>query len=341
MTAAGGEIIGEYGNTYQDVIDLMQDGTADFNEAFNEYLDDMEDAWNDYDETVGDVADSTGTEMGDLRDIIDEVSESTDDCREVGEELSEMMWDQMEDIRELSQDYADWAEEIYGVVEALRDLAIAQGQAVEEASISKGNVKYNPEVDYALLLKQGLQLGAIQYNDSTYRMLADQRDAKIDDMGLNYSKTDNLGFENLSKDSINKDAEIAFFETLKNMKIPGFNTGGYTGEFPDGKLAFLHEKELVLNQSDTGNILTAVNAVRTIGPTLFKQIEAVLDGNAMAGANLLGMKMSNAVSADSTSQELVQHIEVTAEFPNATDQNEIREAILGLANYATQIVNPR
>ena len=61
----------------------------------------------------------------------------------------------------------------------------------------------------------------------------------------------------------------------------------------------------------------------------------------MAGANLLGMKMSNAVSADSTSQELVQHIEVTAEFPNATDQNEIREAILGLANYATQIVNPR
>lgn len=344
MTAAGGEIIGEYGNTYQDVIDLMQDGTADFNEAFNEYLDDMEDAWNDYDDTVGDVADSTGTEMGDLRDIIDEVSESTDDCREVGEELSEMMWDQMEDIRELSQDYADWADEIYGVVKALRDLAIVQGQAVEEASkesTSKGNVKYNSEVDYALLLKQGLQLGAIQYNDSTYRTLADQRDAKIDDMGLNYSKTDNLGFENLSKDSINKDAEIAFFETLKNMKIPGFNTGGYTGEFPDGKLAFLHEKELVLNQSDTGNILTAVNAVRTIGPTLFKQIEAVLDGNAMAGANLLGMKMSNAVAADSTSQELVQHIEVTAEFPNATDQNEIREAILGLANYATQIVNPR
>jgi hypothetical protein len=53
----------------------------------------MEDAWNDYDNTVGDVADSTGTEMGDLRDIIDEVSISTDDCREVGEELSEMMWD--------------------------------------------------------------------------------------------------------------------------------------------------------------------------------------------------------------------------------------------------------
>ena len=43
----------------------------------------------------------------------------------------------------------------------------------------------------------------------------------------------------------------------------------------DGKLAFLHEKELVLNQEDTENILSAVSAVRTLGPNLFKQIEKV------------------------------------------------------------------
>ena len=35
---------------------------------------------------------------------------------------------------------------------------------------------------------------------------------------------------------------------LHELGIPGFATGGYTGTFNDAKLAFLHEKELVLNQ---------------------------------------------------------------------------------------------
>jgi hypothetical protein len=42
-------------------------------------------------------------------------------------------------------------------------------------------------------------------------------------------------------------------------QISGYDTGGYTGEWgPDGKLAFLHQKEIVLNASDTENLLTAV-----------------------------------------------------------------------------------
>jgi hypothetical protein len=36
-------------------------------------------------------------------------------------------------------------------------------------------------------------------------------------------------------------------------------TGGYTGEWGDsGKLAVLHEKELVLNKNDTANFLDAL-----------------------------------------------------------------------------------
>jgi len=41
-----------------------------------------------------------------------------------------------------------------------------------------------------------------------------------------------------------------------------FATGGYTGEWAggntDGRLAFLHQKELVLNPEDTVNMLNAV-----------------------------------------------------------------------------------
>jgi hypothetical protein len=49
----------------------------------------------------------------------------------------------------------------------------------------------------------------------------------------------------------------------------GFDTGGYTGEWgPTGKLAVLHQKEIVLNAEDTENLLQTVGMVRTILQTI-------------------------------------------------------------------------
>jgi len=57
-------------------------------------------------------------------------------------------------------------------------------------------------------------------------------------------------------------AEVASW--LKSIGIPiKFATGGYTGEWgSSGRLALLHEKELVLNKEDTANILDAVSLIR-------------------------------------------------------------------------------
>jgi len=50
-----------------------------------------------------------------------------------------------------------------------------------------------------------------------------------------------------------------------NSTTQKYDTGGYTGEWgQDGKLAVLHQKELVLNASDTANMLDIVNIVRDI-----------------------------------------------------------------------------
>jgi hypothetical protein len=65
-------------------------------------------------------------------------------------------------------------------------------------------------------------------------------------------------------------------------------TGGYTGIFDGAKAAWLHEKELVLNQKDTENILNTVSAVRTLEPTLLKAIERMLDINAMNSLRSMG-----------------------------------------------------
>ena len=44
-----------------------------------------------------------------------------------------------------------------------------------------------------------------------------------------------------------------------------YDTGGYTGSWGnEGRWALLHEKELVLNKSDTSNLLTAVTLLHDL-----------------------------------------------------------------------------
>jgi len=75
----------------------------------------------------------------------------------------------------------------------------------------------------------------------------------------------------------------------------GMDNGGYTGEWSNsnGRLALLHEKELVLNAKDTENILAAVNAVRLISDTVFKGIADSLDSAGIASMALLGSQLGD------------------------------------------------
>lgn len=54
--------------------------------------------------------------------------------------------------------------------------------------------------------------------------------------------------------------------TGNTLRIPQFDTGGYTGNWgnEDGRLAILHQKELVLNAEDTSNLLKAVEMQREL-----------------------------------------------------------------------------
>ena len=87
-------------------------------------------------------------------------------------------------------------------------------------------------------------------------------------------------------------------------------------------MAFLHQKELILNASDTENILTTVKMVRDM-TNLIKGF-----GNADlpkgTGFNKLG---------EST---VKQRVEIKAEFPNVQDSNEIKNALLSLSDSAYQ-----
>ena len=119
-----------------------------------------------------------------------------------------------------------------------------------------------------------------------------------------------------------------------NMDAPTFtsmDTGGYTGEWGDsGKFAMLHEKELVLNANDTKNFLDALNISRDI-------INSMIEMNARASSLALGDLFPSLVQ--DFGQTLEQTVTITAEFPDATDHNEIEEAFNNLLNTASQYAN--
>lgn len=109
-----------------------------------------------------------------------------------------------------------------------------------------------------------------------------------------------------------------------------FDTGGYTGAWgPNGKLAILDEKELILNKEDTSNILATVDIVRQIGQRL--ELQAM----AARFTSLLGQTPSVQKGGDTLQQDVTIH----AEFPNATNHSEIEQAFDTLINRAAQYTN--
>ena len=118
----------------------------------------------------------------------------------------------------------------------------------------------------------------------------------------------------------------------KAKSLMGYDTGGYTGEWGDtsGRLALLHQKELVLNQEDTANMLSAIEMIR--------QISSLIDLNAMSSMKGLGGMLA-AGGVGQTMGGIEQHIEIHASFPDATDHSEIEEAFHNLLNSASQYAN--
>ena len=109
-----------------------------------------------------------------------------------------------------------------------------------------------------------------------------------------------------------------------------FDSGGYTGSWDSsGRLAMLHQKEIVLNAHDTENFLQAINIVRDIA--------SMIDLRAAAQQSALSM-MAAAPVAPMT-QTLQQEVTIHAEFPNATQRTEIEAAFATLLNRASQFAN--
>lgn len=336
------DLIDKFNNTYAKDLDDMTQNTTNFEDELRKLLDQAQRDFDNYKDKVQNVASETGTTLDNLAQETDKVSEATDQLRERGDEAKDTLWNMIDAAQNASDGYLELAQSIWDTVEALRALASQQAQFAASSS-SKGNSSkgYDPNTDYSGVIMDGIANGWLEYGSKEYKELTSQRENKIDDMGLTkeYFGTRGDAADNRYKDSTSVgqyESEEEWKKKMQALGVPGFATGGYTGIFDDAKLAFLHQKELVLNQSDTENILTAVQAVRTIGTDLFKSIEKSLDGNAIAAMALMGQKL-NPVATTPIQDSIEQTVHIDkVEFPNVTSRTEIEEAFISLTNDAAQ-----
>lgn len=118
-----------------------------------------------------------------------------------------------------------------------------------------------------------------------------------------------------------------------------FDTGGYTGTWDNstnnatGKMAVLHEKEIVLNKYDTANLLEAVKLQRNLTEKL---------QNAKISASSTINKINETVNNNRVDNSTTtQPITIYADFPNANNSSEIEAAFQGLFGKASTFIGKK
>ncbi len=178
----------------------------------------------------------------------------------------------------------------------------------------------------------------------------------------NYASKSHMtpGARDSMKDNPNESMKRIYEQDKKNgfmmyKDISGFNpgeatkfaTGGYTGN--DEGLAMLHKKELVLNAEDTENMLKMLEIVRNMKNSVLEQQQTnslSFDNFAnkmlsfLNEASTVKLNKSTSVPGRSLSENensnFQQTVNITAEFPNVTNRNEIELALQNLSSVAAQ-----
>lgn len=150
----------------------------------------------------------------------------------------------------------------YGSISVPSNPSVSIGEPINPYSVSSliqkaysGEALMSPSEDKNQLYKM-IQNSGI----SEYRMSEIWRKAQAG-ISLDIPSPDHMTFYNM------------FEEILKSQKLKRFNTGGYTGNNvpSSGAVAILDNKELVLDEKDTSNILDAVkllDKVKSILPSI-------------------------------------------------------------------------
>ena len=335
MTAAATAADIEFSNSYIARLSEMTTKNVDFEANLDTLLNKCSNYYNDFSTVVAGVAEDTGTNISSLDGYTNNLAEST---RNFGDDAKEAWGKAKTALEEYAEVLNDLVPTMEIASQTAKNLKVT-GDAAAEASEQASGLGYHNEIVYdqlgAYAKSAGASTGVLRqiYNERQMKISANPELSKYSMSWEEFLQHIN-GLTKYQVGNVS-DATLAKFKDWLNlMGIQSLATGGYTGDFSDGRLALLHEKELVLNSQDTRNILTAVALTRQMAAML----EAAIDGSANAGLALMRSRFGERVEIPALpGDQLEQMIHIDQiEFPNVTTASEIQEAFRNLADNASQ-----
>lgn len=333
--------------------------TEEWMEAVDIYLDDVGVAFMEWSEHMDRIAADTGTDFDNLeknvKDIVDE-SKALKDIL-IGEDgkggVVGAIETEIEAVKNIAEMYATLRSELDKVKNAYEKVTAAINATIKAQSQVSSNpgtstTKYNSSSGG----KQGSASegasgtgsggGASGAAGGNVNKSKKAKVALYGNRGGNY-----LGMQEFTKGEFttaalpgkalynhnvydNTTKKGGFISEQDYKTLISLDTGGYTGKWgPYGKLAMLHEKELILNKGDTENFLASMG--------ILERILQVIDLQSMSSQ--LGGILSSPMLGVTNNPNLEQNVHIEASFPNATNHNEIEEAFNNLINTASQYAN--
>lgn len=339
-------------------IQAMIDNQDEYTEALNEALDEMDAAWDDYTEKINEVSDVTGINYDSMTASIEKYNNMMDDSVKKATEVIVSLDDTLNNIHKTTEEWDKHNEAINTVINNYEKLIQKLGQTLQALqNLSAGYTAANTSYTTTSPSYSGGDSGGSGSGSGGSGSGGNGNDSSSGKhWKFTYHGSTKTGYSSKSsaESAINSLAaadrnsritndmgrsvqdywynQIASWSSAAKSSLTQYLRGGiadYTGPaWLDGTP---QKPELVLNSGDTETMLAAVKLVHALSPTIL----SLLTNNA------LGMLASDisAGNVNSGPQDLQQNVQITAEFPNATDHNEIEMAFNDLINQTAQYIN--
>lgn len=323
----GANSVAEYmDNVKKSVEDMLQSSS----EALSQYNKDVDETnhmagveTEDYEKEVSDAITTIGKDSAKTREEVAKLSE----------ELKDNFVDSLKEAINWEEEYAN---KINAAVEANENFIKSINEMIAKLAELESS---NPGLEKARTAYQTAELAHEEYVKEWKKQHPDEDVVEADIVDEAWEKAKAEWQKYLE--------EVVGISPIYDTGVPqSLKTGGYTGRWniasaktgmytgswagadveENGRLAFLHQKELVLNADDTQNFLDATQILRTID----------------LSTNMFSKGLGNIITpwiGDMRQQDLEQNVHIEASFPNVTEHNEIERAFDNLINRAAQYVN--
>lgn len=349
----------DFNSAYSDQLINLVAIEGSFTETTAEMFAKLNEALTKYKGNIGNISSEIGVSYDQLSDKVDRLTQANEELRDKATSAIDEIWNKISELQDVTEAQAAWTKEIYNTIAAIQKLASETATAVQKYNEAVGSInKLGATGSWsggAGSGGSGAGAGSGGYQGGSTNTSTSTSSAgtyywiQNDTIVSRYfkKKEDAIAWINarpeygLNRSTTLKSGSFLDYSNSTSGRIMKYASGGYTGDWgSDGRLAVLHQKELVLNQEDTKNMLAAVQSIRELAPSMIAEMRARISGTAAASQSLFGSRYSGMRSAfDRKATELAQSVQINADFPGVRDAIEIKEALESLVQTSAQRIN--